>query len=535
MKQKLINYMSASFPCLAVRTAEEWRAADVVKSAAVALKRNAFCWSATSGIRQIHEGNGWQGYAGMSKEAIVENTITPMEAARETITALQRAGAKAPPYGVLIMCDLHSWVANLDPITERQIKELLRVAPQYGATVIFLGTDFKMPASWEKSVTILDFELPTREELDAILAKLEADFGRDKMAELTNGERENALRAASGLTAPEAENAYALALIEGKAEKKLRVETVYREKAGAVKRTGMLEIIEPDPRGLDAIGGLDALKTWIMERAACYSKKAKEYGLPAPRGLVAAGIPGTGKSLAAKCIGTALGVPTIKLDMGSLMGSLVGQSEANTRLALATAEAVAPCILFVDEIDKGLAGSKGGGELDSGVTRRVLGTLLSWAQDHKRDVFMFLTANQVWQLPPELLRKGRVDEIFYLSLPTATERKAIFKIHLEKRERLPKKFDLDKLAAASPDFTGSECEEAVIAAMYSAFGDGQEVATEHVVAACKATTPLAQTMKEDIQRIEEWGKTRARPASSVEAPKAETRARHFGGGHSADN
>jgi len=528
MKQRLINYMRASFPALAIRTAEEARCMEVILAAVKDLGRNVFAWTAASGLRQLHEGNKWAGYR-LAGDGQIEGADMPGEAAKLTVAAMTEEGK--PDYGVLVFCDLHSWMGSLDPITERNIKDLLRVAPTRGATIIFLSPEFRPPASWEKSVTVLDFELPTRAELDAILTTTESNVAKSggKFQALANGEREDMLRAASGLTAPEAENAFSLAVIEGWAEKRLNAKTVYREKAAAVKRSGLMEIAEPDPRGLDAIGGLDNLKAWIMQRKAAYSNKAREYGLPSPKGVVLAGVPGSGKTLAARCVGTVLNVPTIRLDIGALFAGIVGESEARTRAALALAEAVAPCVLFCDELEKGLAGSRGGGELDSGVGRRVLGTILSWLQDHKKDVFLFATANQVWQLPPELLRAGRVDALFYLSLPKDKERREIFKIHLEKRGRNVKKFDLDELAAASLDFTGSECEAAVVSAMYAAFDEGKEITTKYVVAACKATVPLARTMPDDIHKLEEWGAKHARPASSETITKGDQFRRLVGG------
>jgi hypothetical protein len=349
VKQRLINYMRASFPALAIRTAEEARCMEVILAAVKQLGRNVFAWTAASGLRQISDGNKWAGYR-LTNDGLVEGSEMPGDAAKLTVAAMQADTEHL--YGAIVFCDLHSWLGNLDPITERNIKDLLRVAPTKGATVIFLGPDFRPPASWEKSVTVLDFELPTREELDAILTTTEESAGKSggKLMALTNGEREDVLRAASGLTAPEAENAFSLAVIEGWG-KKLDAKTVYREKAAAVRRSGLMEIIEPDPRGLDAIGGFENLKGWITKRKTCYSQKARDFGLPSPKGLILAGTPGCGKSLTAKCVGTALNVPTIRLDIGCLMAGIVGESEARTRAALAMAEAVAPCVLFLDEVN----------------------------------------------------------------------------------------------------------------------------------------------------------------------------------------
>ena len=520
MKDRITNYIKAGFPAIALRTAEEGRALAVLKEVAEASKKNLFVWTASRGIEQPYRANErtYKGYNG----GAVPNTDNPKAAADATLADSQGGDESL---GILVMCDLHAWMTNgLDAYTERAIKDLLRVAPARGVFVVFLGPDFRPPMSIEKFVTILDFELPTRDELEDILAHAEesAKKSKIKLDALTNGEREAALRAACGLTAPEAENAYCLAIIEGGADKKLRAETVAREKAASVRRSGLMEIIDPDPRGLDAIGGYEVLKDWLLQRQNAYTKKARDFGLPPPKGVLLAGQPGCGKSLAARCAATVFKTPSLRLDVGCLLAGIVGESEARTRQALALAEAVAPCVLWIDEIDKALAGSRGSGELDSGVGRRILGTLLTWMQDHKSDVFIFATANQVWQLPPELLRRGRFDELFFLSLPTAKEREEIIKIHLAKRNRDPKKFRIDEIVKTSEDFTGAEIEAAIVAAMYTAFEENREVGTAHITAACKVTKKQSITMAEDIAMLEKWGTARARSASREVTTKGDT-------------
>jgi SpoVK/Ycf46/Vps4 family AAA+-type ATPase len=225
------------------------------------------------------------------------------------------------------------------------------------------------------------------------------------------------------------------------------------------------------------------------------------------------GVPGTGKSLCAKCIGTALNVPTLRLDIGSLFNSLVGEREARTRDALKLAEALAPCVLWVDEIDKGLAGSQGGSG-DSGVTKRVFGSIISWMQERKRSVFLVATANDVTGLPPEFLRKGRFDEIFAVDLPSESERKAILTIQLKARKRDPKKFDLDAICALSNTFTGSEIEATLDEALFRAFDQNKQLETQHLLDSTKEIVPLAVTAKEQIENIRAWARSRARFAST---------------------
>lgn len=546
MKEQLINYLKAAYPAVAIRTVEEGRALEVLTSVARETKpgRNLWVWTAGRGIERVHKANDFTFGALDKSTRCVENTGTPGDAAKvvfDETAGCERQEGKDPkrdPFGILVVCDLHTWTGNINPFTERAIKDLLQVAPGRQITVVFLGAEFRIPASFERMVTVMDFELPDRDQLHGSLKAIEDSAKKTKgikLLDLDNGEREDVLRAATGLTAPEAENAFALAIIESadpknpKAARKISANTVYREKAAAVRRSGLMEIIEPDPGGLEAVGGLDNLKAWLLQRRLSYSKKARDYGLPSPRGVLVVGPPGCGKSLTAKVVGSILKVPTLRLDLGAMFAGIVGESEARIRAALALADAIAPCVVWCDEIEKSLAGSTSKGDLDSGVGRRILGTMLTWQQERKSDVFMFATANQPWHLPPELMRKGRYDEIFSLTLPTDDEREEIFKIHLKKRGRDPEKFHLGRLAQAADLFTGSECEEAVISGMYAAFEKDEEVTAKHIVAACKATVPLVKTMKEEIDMIEKWGKNRARPASSQEVDMGVKLRRQLGG------
>jgi SpoVK/Ycf46/Vps4 family AAA+-type ATPase len=318
------------------------------------------------------------------------------------------------------------------------------------------------------------------------------------------------IRALSGLTTTEAENALSLSFVEVDG---FDSKIIYREKIKAVRKSGLLDIVEPDPRGLEAIGGLEVLKDWIRQRKRAWSPEAKEFGLPDPKGCLLVGVPGSGKSLCAKVIGTVLGQPTVRLDIGSLFNSLVGESESRARGALRLAEAIAPCVLWIDEIDKGMAGAGGSGSGDSGVTKRVFGTFISWMQEHKRPVFMVATANDVTNLPPEFLRKGRFDEIFAVDLPTQEERKVILSIHLAAKKRDRANFDIDAVSQATNGFTGSEIESAVVQGLFRAFDEGKEMNTQHLLAAANEIVPLAVTAKEQIDGIREWARNRARFAS----------------------
>jgi hypothetical protein len=499
MKQKLINYMKASFPGLGIQTTEEARAIAEVHAAAKELQKQLGTWSCVEGLR------------------IVLPAVRDIDDTQDLAAACAAIRDKNEENSVYIFRDVHTWPFDRDPILVRQFRDLLAWAPTKGSTVVIIGAQINPHQTFEKMMTVMEFSLPTRDDLGRIAA------GIAKSAEKDIPVTDEILRALSGLSTTEAENALSLSFVECGA---FSPNIIYREKVQAVRKTGLLEIIEPDPRGLAAIGGLDVAKDWIQKRKLAYSPEAEAFGLPAPKGVMCVGVPGTGKSLLAKVIGTILGVPTLKMDLGAMQNSLVGASEQRMRDTLALADAISPCVVWIDEIDKGLAGSGGSGDGDSGVTRRLFGTLITWMQEHKSQVFVIATANQVQGLPPELLRKGRFDEIFALDLPTEEEREQIFKIQLEKRGR---KFGLSdmmrSLVLATEKFTGSEIENVVVEAMFTAFyrGKGSDVTVEDLVQAARATVPLAVTAKEQIDGIRNWAHKRARFASTQKAEAGNAR------------
>jgi SpoVK/Ycf46/Vps4 family AAA+-type ATPase len=271
------------------------------------------------------------------------------------------------------------------------------------------------------------------------------------------------------------------------------------------------------------------LKEWLEKRALAFSHEAREFGLPAPKGILMLGVQGCGKSLCAKAVSTQWQLPLLRFDMGRMFNSLVGSSEENVRRAISVAESVAPAILWVDEIDKAFAGSQSSGSSDGGTTARVFGTFLTWLSEKTAPVFVVTTANDISHLPPELMRKGRLDEIFFVDLPSPEERTAIFNIHLARRGRPPETFDTRALGEASKDFSGAEIEESVISAMYDAFYAHRQVVTEDILASIRHTVPLARTMDEQVSRLRTWAHGRARNASLrlPEAVESSTRRMEF--------
>ena len=277
---------------------------------------------------------------------------------------------------------------------------------------------------------------------------------------------------------------------------------------------GLVEVVEATT-GLDDIGGLGLLKEWLHGRGGAFGAAAKAYDLPAPKGLLIVGIPGTGKSLTAKASAGAFGLPLLRLDMGRVFGGIVGQSEANLRSVIQTAEAIAPCVLWIDEIEKGFSGSQSSGSTDGGTSSRVFGSFLSWMQEKQKPVFVVATANDVSKLPPEFLRKGRFDEMFFVDLPDLQERAAIWDIVIAKYGRTPSDYDQLLLARACEQFTGAEIEAVFIDALHEAYAEGREPnAKEHILDAMFRTVPLAQLMDARIAALRQWARGRARPAGS---------------------
>ena len=426
---------------------------------------------------------------------------------------------------VWIMRDLHKWL--LDPTILRGIRTLSRQLPlaerEQARAIIILSPSSEIPPELAGHAIAIDWPLPDRTEiaelLDSAIDALPDDL-RENAA--TNGSRDASIDAAVGLTAEEAQSCFAKSLVS---TRRIDPAQVAQEKRRVIAREKVLEWFDPIPEGLDAVGGLDELKNWLRSRRAAFSPKAKAYGLPAPKGCLLVGVPGCGKSLTAKAIATAWGMPLLKLDMGALKSKYVGESESNIRKALKVAETVAPCVLWLDEIEKAMAGATQGAA-DGGVSSDALGTILTWMQDRAGSVFVVATANDVKSLPPALLRKGRFDELFFVDLPNKTERVEILRAALRshKRDKVDG-IEIETLADKdTQDFTGSEIAALIPEALYAAFADGErEIETNDIAKAAATTVPLAKTSAEQIAEIRKWAIGRARNASVAAAPQTTSR------------
>ena len=461
--------------------------------------RRVFIWTVTHGMVKYGE----------SRNTTKHNTVSP-EAAIEWVIRQKRDD-------IYIFKDLHPFIDSA--VITRWLRDAIASFKGTDKIIILMSPVQVIPIELEKEVVVLDYPLPTLEELDQVLEKQlslsRPLFSKKSKKNLLKQEvREKLLKAALGLTKDEAQKVYRKAFVQAGRLTDQEVDIILSEKKQLIRRNGILEYIEEDET-IDSIGGLEEIKHWLKQRSNAFTEKAREYGLPQPKGMLILGVPGCGKSLIAKTTSRLWGLPLLRLDMGRVYdGSMVGRSEANLRNALKTAESISPAILFIDELDKSFAGGAGSADSDGGTSSRIFGSFLTWMQEKNSPVFVMATANRVDRLPGEFLRKGRFDEIFFVDLPSLKERQDIFRIHLEKRRDDITRFNLDELAKIADGFSGAEIEQAIIAAMYEAFALEREFTQFDILAAVKSTLPLSRTMTEQVNALRDWARTRARPASA---------------------
>ena len=490
LKQQLSLSIRARYPLLYLLTSEETRAGEVLEEVGRATGKEVISWTCSKGFHPP------QGDA--------KKSIQPEEALKH----IEASDKKA----VFVLNDFHPFMEEEKIL--RRMRDLVQNLKRSYKTVILVSPVLKIPPELEKDITVFDMPLPDAEELTEVLnALLEPYRNSQKVkVELTKDLQEKVIQATLGLTRNEAENVYAKALITDRSFSQKDLPRIIDEKKQLIRKSGILDFIGLSTT-LANVGGLEKLKAWLKERGGAFSQKARDYGLPEPKGLLMLGVQRCGKSLSAKAIASEWSLPLLRLDVGQIFDSFIGNSEANMRKAIALAEAMSPAVLWLDEIEKGFAGAQGGGTGDTGVTQRVFGTFLTWMQEKTKPVFVIATANDIESLPPELLRKGRFDEIFFIDLPKEEERRRIFEIHFNLKKRDPKKFDVARLAKESAHFSGAEVEQAILSAMYRAFAENREFATEDVLKSIRETVPLAVTAEEKIAYLRQWAQKRARPSS----------------------
>ncbi|WP_410636960.1 AAA family ATPase [Amycolatopsis sp. lyj-346] len=518
-RDELTQLLQARYPLLVVETHEEQRVLREIRAVAedgtrLRTPRRVHVWSSTTGLAPAGG--------------------PPITETRAASAALERVHGWGEP-AVFVFLDLHPSLVSEgghrpDPEVVRRLRELAAVfkTRPVPLSVILVSPSLPVPPELEHDATVVDFPLPDQRQIGELLDGMVAAHRQNVRISIDRDDRDVIVAAARGLTLPEAENAFARALVEGGGLDPSDLELILAEKRQAVRRSGMLDIV-PAETGFDAVGGLDRLKRWLTKRTGTWTPAAAAYNLAAPKGLLLTGVPGCGKSLSAVCVANMWRLPLLRLDLGRVFAGLVGSSEKNIRTVIRTAEGIAPCVLWVDEIEKGLAGAGGGG--DGGTARRVFGTFLSWMQEKSAPVFVMATANQVGSLPPEFLRKGRFDEIFFVDLPSAPERATIWRIHLGKRVTDPfvgSELRLDdalfaELAGISAGYSGAEIEQAVLSGLVDAFAEKRPLRREDLVRAVRSTVPLSVTQADEILAIRNWAETRAVAATDttgdVEVPE----------------
>ena len=499
-EEQLDVYLRARFTFLVVVTQEEERILQTLVSLCEKTQRSGLVWDVADGFQWLTASSA------------------PAPVGRDPITALEQIEkSDNNTSAIFVLKDFHDFWDN--PPIRRKLRNLAQRLKYTRKTIIVISYSSKIPAELRDDAVLLEFQLPDADELKEILQTL-TQSARDKI-HLTALGWEKMVEAALGLTESQAKRVYARALVSTPILDDRAIDLVTEEKKQIIRESEALEFYAVSETPED-VGGLGLLKEWLRLRERAFTAEARAYGLPTPKGITLLGIPGTGKSLTAKTIGGLWHQPLLRLDVGAIFGSLVGESEEKLRQALRLVETVAPCILWVDEIEKALAH----GGLDSGTSTRVFGSFLTWMQEKTAPVFVVATANDISSLPPELLRKGRFDEIFFLDLPTEEERKEIFAVHLRKRRRIPIDYDIEALAAASEGYVGAELEQAVIEAMYIGFNDNQrEFTTEDILKSLKRLVPLSVSQRETIGSLRLWLREgRAQSASFAEPEEAARKA-----------
>jgi MoxR-like ATPase len=489
----------ARYPILYVITNEEMRVQNLLVEIAAKRQKKVFEWTYSNGIVP----------AGTS----IQSQRSRNAATKDPLAALDQVIEQVEP-AIFLFKDFHPFLTKNNFAIIRKLKDIALHLKNSFKTIILISPIMEIPAELEKEMTVINFPQPTKEDLGAMLDKIiEEVRGRKQVQiDLDADGRERLLQAAMGLTLGEAENVFAKIIVQDGRLSGDDVNQVFAEKQQIIRKSGLLEYYSVS-EDFSSVGGLSVLKDWLNKRSVAFTEEARTFGLPSPKGILLLGVQGCGKSLCAKAVSRLWQLPLLRFDMGRMFGSLVGSSEENVRRAISVAESVAPAVLWVDEIDKAFVGSQSSGITDGGTTARVFGTFLTWLSEKSAPVFVVATANDVSQLPPELMRKGRLDEIFYVDLPSEEERGEIFRIHLTKRGRDPRNFDLETLVEASEEFSGAEIEEAIISALYDAFYEKKELTTAHVAGALKQTVSLARTMAEKVNALRNWARGRARYAS----------------------
>ena len=499
----LRTLIRSSHPLIVIETVEEDRVLTLLQSVAAQERMPLFEWSITRGLTRPEE-----------RQSLSKLTATPL-------AVLQHLHGLTVE-GIFWLKDLAPHLQ--DAAVARQLREVSQHFSRSRATCLVTGHPIALPLDLDQIAVRLDLQLPDRQELQTMLQSVLQSLGTrtsprrpasttvvqsflnsmtaPKAAHTgpSNQDCDAILRALQGLTLHQARQVITQCVVEDGVLSASDVQTILTRKVQAIKDGGLLEYYPLEDNRFE-LGGFVNLKSWLERAKVGFTAEAKALNLTPPRGIMLVGVPGCGKSLAAKAIAREWQLPLLKLDAGRLFDKFIGESEKNFRKAIEMAESLSPIVLWIDEIEKAMAAGGGSGDADAGLSRRLFGAFLTWLQEKKQDVFVVATANNLSALPPELLRKGRFDEIFFVDLPDTAERTAIWKIHLSLRKQNNAGFDLQKVVDASEGFSGSEIEQAVVAALYRALHRKQPLTTDLLLEEISHTVPLSVTRSEDINQL----------------------------------
>ncbi len=486
--QELELLIRAHYALIVVETAEPERAEELVRQAASSLNLHYYYWTRSRGVRRGNQAG----------DAYFEDTAEPAK-------ALQYAQQDSA--GVYLFRDLTAFLE--DPVVISHMLDVVSMFEARRGALVIVGTHVKLPDALRHSATFFKLPAPSYDDYRIIVERMIREHSaRMKVTvELTPQDRARLIQNLHGLTLREAEKIITRQIVEDGSLRAKDIEGVVAAKRQVVQQDGLLEFY-PAEHGLGQVAGLKGLKEWLVKRRTVVTdaERAVSFGLRFPKGILLLGVPGCGKSMCAKAVATEWGLPLLKLDPANLYDKYIGDSEKNFKRALQTAERMAPVILWIDELEKAFA--QGGDEADGGVSRRVFGSFLAWLQDRRGDVFVVATSNDVSKLPPEFIRKGRFDEVFFVDLPTQAVRASIFDIHLARRKQKVADFDLAMLAQASDGFSGAEIEESVVAGLFAAFSANAPLSTQLLLSEIGKTRPLARTMTEKIDQLRSWAQDR---------------------------
>jgi len=531
--ERLKVLINSSTPIVVMETVEEVRALSLVRAACSELSLAVFEWSIADGLVRSGSGVATPQPAQSRSEARAVFSSAGSDAAAGSRTAMYNTADPVQALAnletmtleaVFVLKDFHRHMEN--PVVVRRLRDVGQKFSANRRTLVLTAPAIEMPPELASLVEFLDLPLPDRDRLREIIRETYTRMAGTHTLKLQLDSNGVDAMAANlrGLTEEAAERAISQTVVGRQALSPDCVTDVLEAKKALLKRSEMLEFVDATDN-MSSVGGLENMKRWLEQRRGSWDDQARQFGLDPPKGLIILGVQGCGKSLCARAVAGEWKLPLVKFDTAAVYDKFIGETEKRIQKVFRVAEGLAPCVLWIDELEKVFAGSgPASASADAGVSSRLLASFLSWMQERKPAVFVAATCNNVTVLPPELIRKGRFDELFFVDLPSAVERKQVFSIHLTKRKRNPADYDLDRIAEAAKGFSGAEIESAVQTALYAAFARKQELSNEDLLTALSSTVPLSITRAEEIAELRAWAKNRAvwasAPESKVEAVQA---------------